>query len=55
MVKIEFKTGNAAFEEDWEGSVEFITEQIKNALLNKSDKNIRDINGNTVGTIAINI
>ena len=53
MVKIEFKTGNAAFEENWEGSVEFITEQIKNALLNKSDKNIRDINGNTIGTIKI--
>ena len=53
MVKIEFKTGNAAFEENWEGSVEFITEQIKNALLNKSNKNIRDINGNTIGTIKI--
>lgn len=53
MVKIEFKTGNATFEEDWEGSVEFITEQIKDALMSKSDKNLRDINGNAVGKITI--
>lgn len=53
MVKIEFKTGNAAFEEDWDGACDFILEQIESALKSQSDKNLRDINGNTVGTIKI--
>jgi len=53
MVKIEFKTGNAAFEENWEGAIEFVAKQIKDALMDKNDKNIRDINGNTIGKITI--
>lgn len=53
MVKIEFKTGNAAFEEDWDGACDFILKQIESALKSQSDKNLRDINGNTVGKIII--
>jgi hypothetical protein len=53
-VKIEFSTDNAAFEDDFGGEVErilcWIAEQVK---YDRTGGNIRDLNGNTVGSWAL--
>jgi len=58
-VVVEFETLNAAFEDDFEGEVESVLEQAKDEILLCRDNNIRgsgvlrDVNGNTVGTVSV--
>jgi hypothetical protein len=50
MFKVEFETGNAAFEDDFMFEIESIFEDIVEAVSNgMEDGPIRDSNGNTVG------
>lgn len=49
---IKIDVANAAFEDDFEGEVEFVLKQaIKNIQKDALDKPLRDTNGNTVGSI----
>lgn len=49
---IKFTAENAAFEDDFEGEVEFVLKQaIKNIQRGALDKPLRDTNGNDVGSV----
>lgn len=54
MMKIEFKTGNAAFEEDFEGEIGRILSNISNLVNSgRSSGKVMDYNGNCVGTWSV--
>lgn len=49
---VKFNVENAAFEDDFEGEVEFVLKQaIKNIQRGTLDKPLRDTNGNDVGSV----
>lgn len=49
---VKFNVENAAFEDDFDGEVEFVLKQaIKNIQRGTLDKPLRDTNGNDVGSV----
>lgn len=56
-VTIEFDTGNAAFEDDWEGEVAFVLAQAREKLIalgpEEGGRKLYDSNGNKVGTVKV--
>ena len=56
MFKMEFKTGNAAFEDYAEQEISRILKEIADKVENGSTGGkVRDINGNTIGEWDLNI
>ena len=59
-VKIQFKTGNAAFKDGFESEVRRMTDKAFEAIVEIGDtkgkhkRTLLDTNGNSVGTITIN-
>lgn len=50
-ITINVETGNASFQEDYEGQMSDIMEQVKKAVLRREGKNLYDFNGNNVGNV----
>jgi len=56
MVIIKINTDNAAFDEDYWAEVAFILQELSSSLtggLSNGSRKIRDVNGNTVGSVVV--
>ena len=47
------RTSNSAFEDDFDGEIEKIAQQIKQAIISLTGKRLKDTNGNQVGSVDI--
>lgn len=51
-INIQFYTDNAAFEDSFLMEVTRVLQQAKDAIRDGTNRNLRDSNGNTIGTVS---